>query len=458
MSRAIVVLQGIFPGDSPQSEWAGSRTHAISEIGRFYYLTVSVTIRSANHVELLRVRCPECNATIDVRDIAPRAREVVECSYCGTSSLVQHRTRYLETTIPQQNPEGMSVAVQLHSRRWVAGIGVLSLIAVGAIGVFGAAMNHRRLVSDLYLWHYVGPIVSADGNGDGVPDPFGQFLYPSKKHTTLVAIDGATGMTLWESSPLGPYDDTVTSKIVPLDGKLLVVHKAASFQGFSAQNGARLWRGQFPDKPDSYCEETEGRIFIRLVDQSWYQLRTKDGTVEPLDEEPPCTPVSGGHWSRGGRGVQTYYRHHHPKPQRFDGMRVAWALHYEGQNRAIALGHRTKGTSVPMVAAYNVENKTALWKQQIPSRNPLAASQGAPKWAAVSKTHVAVAYQSKNVLRVTTFLADDGTRLWDVLVPSRNASVTGIGLTDKQVYVSGAGFYCLDLLTGKQRYAVGTGD
>lgn len=429
-------------------------------------------------MRLLQVRCPNCAATVSVAEGAATAR----CEYCGTTSTVGRRTRFLERRIEPKPPQRanqppMPVAVQRHSTNWVVWMTLVPLILVAGAGALVAMRTGalgRASLSE--FWGGGHPMV-ADINGDGVGDIIGLARnIQGADSTRLIAYDGTSGDKLWSSQPQGKFGDVQQGKTAISGG--VVIHAAitGTAMGFDLGTGAVKWQGvSLGEKAERLCSAGEGQVFVDTADQRRITIATGDGAVVSEMErsrDERCQPL----WSlipnsQPGLTISRFPFRQADHPDALgETMRVDWSLRAKG-GPAIALGSKKKGTNIPFIGGYwpslgqDIDSKSLetriLWTSEVPAERPLDADTGGPTHACIGDSVAYVGYETKDdVVRVAAFEVETGKRVWDVATPkpARGSLVlAGVAVHGERVYVSTwTNLHILDRTSGKVLLRIGT--
>jgi outer membrane protein assembly factor BamB len=422
----------------------------------------------------ISIKCPECAARIS----AAPGSETATCSYCGTTAYIQRRSRFLEIPRPPppRPPAGqpaLKVATQRHSSGWRAGVALL-LLGVG-VPVAGVAL--KRAGTELPgagsrtgassprepSWDGVDAVMLADLTGDGIADPLGRMrvLQPADR-VHWAAFDGATGKRLWLSPFLGDRGDLIHTPSGLAHGAVVVGLGPGELAGLSATDGSVTWRIRLSEKVKSICAgDRGGTVVVETADEKMSRIRTSDGGVEGVIEAGDCQPLpNDGRSADGPRRSKVSWggRGRHRMPDDLEGITAREALFDPESDVAIALGTRSHGTRVPMVARYLPGSGELLWSTLVPASDPLSVTERAPEdnLVAVDGEAVAVVYNVEfaHGYRLTCFAASDGRRMWDIELPG-DSPMSAVRLSPSHVFVSRwSGLHAFDRATGKPAYTI----
>ncbi len=431
----------------------------------------------------ISIKCPNCGGSLE----APETAQKVVCSYCGTHSRIQHRTRILERKIqlppPPPQERHMPVAKQRHGTRWVFGLSSLLPLAIaagssiyamkssGELAKIGEAISQARdAIQPASASAAVGrpagsgSLLLHDVNGDAAPDIILQVRYVSDKDRyRLAAYDGLSGERLWESKPFGNHSDALDGKTGLLGDFLVQSDSRGNMSAFSASTGGSLWKISMGEKLDEMCGIDDAHLALGLRDKNWKSLQLSDGALTALDGRPS-----------GCRELSEYKKRGHPEeifasssrklrvPKlKIDGFKARDSLELaDAPGRHLLLGHKMPGTRVPMIALIHdsqldqsddegsgssrrkpSRGKVKLvldWSSELPALDPLRVRQGAPELVAMNSLFVAAVYEpDEGPAHLVCFAREGGTRLWDKPVPgNRSPVLSAIDIASARVYIS----------------------
>ncbi|MCB9629287.1 MAG: PQQ-binding-like beta-propeller repeat protein [Sandaracinaceae bacterium] len=121
----------------------------------------------------------------------------------------------------------------------------------------------------------------------------------------------------------------------------------------------------------------------------------------------------------------------------------------------LVMGVRKPGAYVPMVGV--LTGRSFRWKSEVPATNPLDASQGGPRYAAVVGDAVVVSYEmdTERTYWLTAFALEDGRRRWATGVATE-ASLHGLASRGDGLFAHvGNRILVLDPATGATLRSVG---
>ncbi|MBI3206943.1 MAG: PQQ-binding-like beta-propeller repeat protein [Myxococcales bacterium] len=384
---------------------------------------------------LVKAACPNCGAGVSLDP----TRDVVSCTFCGTSSFVQ-RPRRAPTAPTPVVPQGMPTIVVSddHVRNpapILVGVAVMALVVGG--GMFALLSTETR-ASGGGRYSVGGRPLPLDANGDGVADIAMQLTTLQDKSTEhLAAFDPASGKQLWRTDALAKTPEHVAAV-----KDRLVAAVGAQLLGFDARTGQRAFATALPELPDALCDHQTG-LAVLTKDKKLYPVDLGSGALGAPTagaryyQEPGtrCIDLDPPHRSQGPR---LFELNEGPYRERAKGMQVSDVYALGDSKQALVVGTRQPGTRVPMVAMFDGDRQ--LWMQEVPGSEPLAAKEGDPTAIGFGSGRVLVAYErsDKEELHLVCIEAMSGKRAWEVAFPER-AFFTSFGITDRYVVMSGFG-------------------
>lgn len=425
----------------------------------------------------IQVKCPNCAAVLRVSADAM----TVDCDYCHTQSHVQRRTRMLQMPVklpppPRRGGVPMQAARQVVRRSMVAVsviAGLLPFVGFGAVflalrgnfeqaagivkdALAPAAKSVRSIAGggggadgdDGSSWVGISAPLFADTDGDGVSDVLGRVRnVQDGDKVKLVSISGATGKRLWESEVLGTYSDTIPSRTSVVGDVILFANGTGALSGFELGTGAKRFAVTLPDRAERYCRRGEGAVAIVAADGTWHEVTLADGAARKIRRESRCDQLVRDEREDVDPAVSVAS----PRRSSQAGMRLDRELR-RGRGQAVAVGSRSPGTAVPMVAGLDAKRRVT-WKAELPDGRPLEASQGTGLWTVTGRlacgTYQRTGASSSN--HVTCFGLADGKRAWDVdLGRAGNTPLTSLVSSGERLYLSGWGLLLgIDGATGE---------
>lgn len=378
----------------------------------------------------------------------PPAAEWVTCSYCQVSSFVQRaRSRAPEAAaIPAGTP--VIHVRQSRSFVWVA----LVLLALATVAVVLLLFEDEKRLGSVAV---VKPPLLFDVNDDGAEDVVMVASKVGGLTRHLRALDANTGETLWKTADLGKDVENVA-----IVGDAVLWIATTKLHGFDARTGRERFVADLPERPTGVCEA--GRAWLLLTaDKKVHALDPATGSLTPSpplaapaapSAEPECTPA----WStfaRFGRLVRI-----EPSPRvRVAGMTASTVLHFgEDTLPALALGWRTLGTALPMLAG--MRDGQVLWKMELASSAPLEVKPGDPTAGTIAAGRAYASYHrtSSPGFTLVGVALSNGQRQWEVAVPrKRDASMT-LRASERHVFVGAdTALYALSATDGRLLWRVG---
>jgi hypothetical protein len=414
-------------------------------------------------VRVTTIRCPQCGANLQVSSSIGTAT----CSYCGTTSRIQH-THELPRPL-QQPPRPTEPSAPPRSSKWPALVGVL---VVAGIGV--AALLARRAgvgaFGDRLFWAGGTPVLF-DVDRDGVPDPIGLVRYITKgDRVHLAAYSGRTGARLWESAAFGEMAALGSPKLGITGDVVLIANDRGELSGRSAIDGAPRWQLQLGEQLDEVCAgPAPGAAVVLTRDKKWSMIdaagrRSETGPLARLDRDEKaaaslfaraaqaadpelCVPILDKH--ERARGLLAYERW--PGDDRLlPAMRVErWIRRIGGPE--VAIGARPKGTSVPMIGS-------GTWTTEVAGRSALTSRMDKHKVTVSADAVIAIYEIASEPLRLTAFDLATGRRRWDIAIDAKDSSIVATGLVvtgDVVLLATWRGLRAFALADGTERFVIG---
>lgn len=431
------------------------------------------------------MKCPNCGAGLE----APEAAHTIACKYCGTQSRIQHRTRYLERKVrlpppPRSHPR-MPVAQQKHGWGWIVTVVTMLPLLVGGVTIYnvmkqtGGLSKLSNAVSNVagtitgsgdspMLYAGTGNALLYDINGDGQRDVISAVRYVQNNDSYhLAAFDGLSGSQLWESETFGTHSDASAGTTALHHATIVQSDSRGNISGFSTTDGIRLFKVSLGEKLKELCANGKDSLAVHLTDNTWKSMSLETGVFTPLDDKPEgCAQIATGD-QHGQIDIEYSDDHRRGRSSRkikIEGMRVRETVALLNQpGRYIALGHKAKGTRVPMIAAFHDSELDVLaeepepatkkrkrrskhkkpdytldWSAALPALNPLGVKEGAPEFVVANGQCVASLYQpKKGSPHVVCFDPVSGVRTWDSPLPKRTTYVIrGLDVSEKRIFVS----------------------
>jgi len=441
-------------------------------------------------VRAIAVACPHCGASLTV----PGDAVSVSCQYCGKPAQIQRRSRILQ--VPRPLPPTPSPDYQV-ARQRVSPAGFLPLVLVPVVLVAGlvafAALRARSrggaIKSDQAaaaragqpeLWWGLDVPLLADLDGDGTRDVVGLVRYVDDgDRASIAAFAGDTGALRWQTERVGTFSDANQAPLALTASHVLLASIDGQVRGFDRRTGAPAWTVAIGEKVETFCAgDAPTTALVAAADDRWWALDAAGGkqpstprlrfdrphefqfkglarflALGPEGAPDLCAQIDNRTW-RAPAGV-TSIDSWETLPA-IDGMTSRRLVRHPG-GPIVAVGDRSPGTPVPMVA--RLDGERPRWAVEVPASDPLTA-RADDKHVALSDATVFVAYQhGSGPYRVAAFALTDGARRWDVEMPLRPRGIPGLrGLVaaDGVVLVStGDALTALDDATGAVRFRIG---
>jgi hypothetical protein len=461
-------------------------------------------------VKLIAIKCPECNATVRA---GPDAREV-KCEYCGTQSQVQRRAGLLRRPVPVPAPKAGQPALPVATQKrgpWWAWL-LLAMIPAGMLApivlgiVFCNLERCEKQARAERLWWDGGGAIVHDVNGDGTLDIVGlvyQVRSPNNRKM-LAAFNGATGERLWLGADLG-HEASSRHPLVLCGQTLVRGNGGAGLMGISVKDGTIRWRIRLNEIVERICAgDDPSTVNALTADKKLHPVAVADGSIRSprtLERSSDCKPIVDANpdrdrpdrliceWSNDCR----YWL----VRNKIDGLASDLTLIRPSAKVNIALGRKSPGTHVPMIASYRwpeeklppegmervraakteqrrrellvelvkrrIDDKDLrpklLWRATVPGVDPLSVSHSTLEEDQVDLNDqvVVVAYELKKswVHRLTAFSVEDGRRLWDVALPGEGSLGAVVVTPTHAVVCRVRALQVYSLKTGKPAFLMG---
>lgn len=411
-------------------------------------------------MKAIRVTCPNCGATLRVAEAATTAK----CEYCGTASSVMRRTKILERVIaPSQST--MPRAVQRHTRAWFV-IVLLAVIAPIAIAGVCVATAVRRVSVDINVpstvttkytapkdrppsWQGTDNVLLADINGDGTPELVGRGRRVNAGDIVmLVALDLATGKTVWTGDVLGTYSETYQGPLALAGDILLHALDSGELRAYALSSGKQLWKLTLDERVAYFCPGATPTTIDAVGADDMIRPIDRDGTLGTQRAAPKtarrkdvCPRLPSDDVTAFELAKQTFSDD--KQLGKKTGLYVDAII--TGPGGRILSGSRAKGTHVTTLISLDQQDNER-WRATA-SPDGLGA-EGAPRHVVVGEKDVCIVYYSKDY-RTACFALADGTRRWDAETPT---FFEGLVIVGRSLIVTGNELRVHDLDTGAVRW------
>jgi len=456
----------------------------------------------------ISMKCPNCGAGLQAQEAA----HTISCNYCGTTSRIQHRTRYLKRKVEMPPPplaaQRMPVARQVRGLGWIVsmtaffplllggGIFYVVMKKTGNLSKIGAALSKAAdvVTGDRMLYSGQGNALLFDVNGDGQSDVISPVRYVQHDDSYhLAAFDGKSGDKLWQSESFGTNDDVVAGTTALHAGVVVQSDSRGNISGFSASDGARRFKVSLGEKLKTLCANSSSTVALMLANKKWKSMTLDTGAFAPLDGRPDGCARVATYTEHGQIDVEYAGDSRSSRRKRdvsIDGMNVRETVALlRKPGRFIALGYKTPGTRIPMIALFHdasldvrddIEVEEAPkekkrrgkrskrksqgpsyvvdWASELPGLDPLSVQEGAPDFAVANDQCVASLYEPKSGRpHVVCFSTEGGQRLWDSQLPERTTYVLrALDISGDRVYVGQwSELNAFDITTGKSVFKLG---
>jgi hypothetical protein len=396
---------------------------------------------TSDHVETpraIQTHCPQCNAVLDVA----AGMIATTCPYCGTSSRIERKRAPSfagASRIRRQLPRRRTWVLLLVG--WVVAVCVAVLIRRfyyrDAVIPFGFLVVVCSIM-------FVAFRESASPPGNDAPliaDARGTDLvitllrYVLWGDTIHIAAYDTSGRRRWETESVGKYLQAYQSKLAIVGDAIVRTDPRGLVECRDVETGALRWQTSLSEVVREVgLGAVKDEIALQTADEKWTVVAAADGSMRPNSRPPPRVAEPESH------------------DVRIDGMRIERVIAH-GSGPRIALGYRTPGTPVPMIAAVD-DGDSVSWKCDIPATDPLTAHASVDH-CALDERDVAVIYERATESILTMFDRATGVRRFETTFPT--VFVAGLALREDAVVVSADGLRMFDRATGLPRARIGSG-
>ena len=441
-------------------------------------------------MRVIQVKCPNCAASVRANPEAP----TVTCEYCHTTSAVQRRSRIMQIPVKVALADPSQQVARQKVQRTVLAIVLSSVLLPIFIGVVvgvsvcgkvrtafdqqataQSAADQIRKQAEAQIaeafgktgvkikigpggehewpatWQGTGAVLLHDVDGDNVDDVIGRARYVGEGDTVKIgAWSGATGRALWESPPIGTYNETYQGYLLLIGDLLVFADPTATLTGYATRDGARRWATQLPDKTETACLDAGGALHVKTVDGNWHAIAVADGARTPSEGPARCLPVPNDRRPHAAEMVGVTPG----RTPKVENMQIGEVAQLGENGPRVAVGYRDRGTAVPMLARLD----DPRWVVDIPSQDSLRASRGRDLLAMTSD-RVCTVYEleTRNAPRLTCFDMATGSRTWDIEIAKGVTIVMeSLVAARDRLYLSSWGHaQVFDLATGRQLHLIG---
>ncbi len=303
-------------------------------------------------------------------------------------------------------------------------------------------------------WQGTNQAIIVDINKDGTPDVIGRGRQVNRGDIiTVLALDGATGATRWQSDPVGTYTETYRSPLTLVGELFLFATDAGEVTAFDVATGTKKWSVALPERISYFCSTPTGEPGAVTADDMLRTLGRTDGAPGTATQLPKQGADNDSKCKRGMSDGQL------GTPRRPRSGAIDTSLQrkldvyadsvVEGPGGRVLGATPNKGTRVTTLIAIDDKNNER-WRVRA-AKNNLAA-EGPPRVMVVGDKEVCAIYFESSKGMISCFSMADGTRLWDAEVPT---FVSGLVLAGRGLLVTGhQGITMRDLATGSVRWQV----
>jgi serine/threonine-protein kinase len=293
----------------------------------------------------------------------------------------------------------------------------------------------------------------ADVNSDGNPDVIGwirEIRVPADDMPVYVAAyDGTDGSELWRTTQVSGMSNYMNARRALAGNVVVTVDEGAMVRAFRTADGELAWSFSLPERAERICDAGPGFVEIVTADERFHRVALADGTLSAgnggcdrrLDAQIPTGFSSDGPY--------IWMPHNTVGTANVAGMDVSSAVMDPG-GRIVAFGTRDRGTRVPMVGV------VGSWQSDLPSAEPLRATQEPPDGAAIANGNVYVTFVHDSVTKITAFDVQTGRRLFEEELEGASAEAKIVIPTRDRIYVSHWTWLdAIDARTGERIFRIG---
>lgn len=275
-----------------------------------------------------------------------------------------------------------------------------------------------------------------------------------RSHVAVCAFHGTTFQLLWRTKPLiGPEHfpqvtlGVVASRAVAIDGTGIL-------HVYDLRDGAELHQKMVGERARYVCPpvESPNKLWILLADGKGLLLDPDSMQSHPADQPPSCLEWYCAHDERqiiGGPEV-CHKLAEPPLVEGFSPLRVM----VEG-TLAVAEGHRSPGTTAPMLIGYSREGPgpaTPSWQRAVSPAGPLDEGGSDLRSARLAGGRIITTYKDRarrgHIIMID---ARSGNTLWNASSPRGDLTVT----PSRAYLMLGDGLLVRDAATGRALGRVG---
>jgi PQQ-like domain len=432
-------------------------------------------------VNALVIRCPTCNAALNVRGDATS----VTCNYCHSPCQIQQRTRVFQIPRPVQGPPQLPVAQVPVNRMPMVIVGAtVSMIVFGAMsGYFAyrraivapilarsavaerpataaeAAAAARPSRPENLQWNSNRPLLR-DLDGDGANDLVGLIgVYTGERMSHLAAYSGADGHALWRS-PAIPAALGSRPRLALAGDRALLSGDDGKLYSYQLSDGRAGWTLELGEKVRSLCAlPDDGAVRVVTEDDRARDVQLASGEAAEVRGKSrrqlykACDELPTDHDNTYG---QVRYNPFHRLPN-VSGMYSRFTV--RRGDRTLLSGGKSPGTGIPMVA--RLDGRAVKWRAELPSSNPLT-SQIAEEVIYFDDRVALATYATEfsgGETRLVALSFEDGHRLWEAKLssgPGSNVMSSVFASGNRAYVVSWTYLMAFDLKTGKLAFKIGS--
>ena len=431
-------------------------------------------------MKALTVRCPDCGAQLKAE------KGLRECTYCGTSIMVDDGSRGVHGTTDapqssdavrgkaQDEPKGPSASLVL-----IVSLFLLGATALGLALSSGGAANDSIAPKPTKRFQPAAPKVKAPTmefeahhpviaavDGDGIADILGYFEGPGDEFY-VAALNGKDGSLLWRSDSVPGLIGGAEPRVIVGTDVVFAASSGGDLTAYSLRDGGTLWTLRLTEVVSEIYELDGTTAQVVLTDKQVLHVGLERGALSAAPESPaelgaPLPRMSG--WQH--RGIV--------RTERFSGSRTFGDVDAkllviaDDGSFQVSMGTRREGTPTPVLIRYEGEvtimsrgTHNELWRTPVAGVDPLKARQsmGLGAYMHADNKIVCAAYYTVDKVGMTptrfaAFDLKDGRRYWDQPIPGE-ANFISLTVIDSRIYVvTWDGLTVLDAKSGETLFGV----
>jgi hypothetical protein len=426
-------------------------------------------------VKAVSIRCPNCNAALEVDD----GQTTVTCAYCHASSRLQAHTQVWQAAAP--GPRNPGTAAPARNAAMVLVIGMLVLVVGGAGAAYfmvrrasvpfassgGAttaptpSSQTSKRAPEQVRWNSDRPLLR-DLDGDGADDLVGVIsVYDGEPKNYVAAYSGDDGHPMWRSAEV-PKDAGSQPHIAMAGDWLLLSGTDGKLRSYAVGDGKTGWTVELGEKLAMLCAlpaESPPQVRVITADDRGRDVQLATGKTTEVQGKSrrqlrSCEELPTDDDNLYG---MTQYD---PFRDRLPELRWMSVRHMvRRDNLKFYAGGKSPGTEVPMVALFDGRNER--WRAELPSSDPLTSLL--EDKCLYFDGRVALGCYSTNrgaegQTRLVALRSNTGERMWEAALTAPGGSMvltSALTTQHRALAVAWGVVVAFDLHTGKRAFVIG---